>query len=109
MTEHVRSDVTNGVLTLTLNRPEKKNALTRDMYQALGDAIDGAAADAATRCVLIQAEGDIFTAGNDLSDFAAINRAAPAGQGPSVDEARDRRLGHPPPDALAPASTPILA
>ena len=42
MTDHVRSDISNGVLTLTLNRPEKKNALTRDMYQALGDGIDGA-------------------------------------------------------------------
>jgi len=39
----VRSEVAGGVLTLTLNRPEKKNALTRAMYQALGDAINGAA------------------------------------------------------------------
>jgi enoyl-CoA hydratase/carnithine racemase len=41
MTDLVRSELSNGVLTLTLNRPEKKNALTRAMYQALGDAIDG--------------------------------------------------------------------
>jgi len=37
MTDHVRSDISNGVLTLTLNRPEKKNALTRAMYEALGE------------------------------------------------------------------------
>ena len=42
MTDHVLRDVSNGVLTLTLNRPEKKNALTRAMYQALADGIDGA-------------------------------------------------------------------
>ena len=74
MTDHVRSDIANGVLTLTLNRPEKKNALTRAMYQALGDAIDGADDNAEIRCILIQAEGDVFTAGNDLGDFAAVNR-----------------------------------
>ena len=45
MTEHVRSEQSGGVLTLTINRPEKKNALTRAMYQALADGIDGAATD----------------------------------------------------------------
>lgn len=74
MTEHVRSEMSRGVLTLTINRPEKKNALTREMYQTLGDGIDGAATNREVRCILIQAEGDIFTAGNDLSDFAAANR-----------------------------------
>ena len=77
MTDHVRSEIANGVLTLTLNRPEKKNALTRDMYQALGDGIDGAGQSDEIRCVLIQAEGDMFTAGNDLGDFAAANRGEP--------------------------------
>jgi enoyl-CoA hydratase/carnithine racemase len=101
MTDHVRSDVTNGVLTLTLNRPEKKNALTRAMYQALGDAIDGAAADPAVRCILIQAEGDIFTAGNDLGDFAAANR------GELTDP--PRTSGNPLLVALTRASTPIVA
>ena len=65
------------MLTLTLNRPDKKNALTRAMYQALGDAIDGAAADTGVRCILFQAEGNVFTAGNDLGDFAAANRGEP--------------------------------
>jgi enoyl-CoA hydratase/carnithine racemase len=76
MTEHVRSERSGGVLTLTLNRPDKKNALTQAMYQTLGDAIDGAGAD--VRCILIQAEGNVFTAGNDLGDFAAINRTGPS-------------------------------
>ena len=101
MTDHVLSDVANGVLTLTLNRPEKKNALTRAMYQALGDAIDGAATTADVRCILIQAEGDVFTAGNDLGDFAAINRGEPA------DAARAG--GNPLLVALARAVTPVVA
>ena len=78
MTEHVLIEKAGGVLTLTLNRPEKKNALTRVMYAALGGAIDGAADDPDVRCVLIQANGDIFTAGNDISDFAAANSGAGA-------------------------------
>src|SRR5262245_6780723 len=76
MTDYVRCQQSDGILTLTLNRPDKKNALTRAMYQVLGDAIDGAANDSQTRCILFEAEGDAFTAGNDLGDFAAINRAA---------------------------------
>ena len=101
MTEHVRSEISGGVLTLTINRPEKKNALTREMYQALGDGIDGAAANRDIRCVLIQAEGDIFTAGNDLSDFASANRGDTA----SV----VRAGGNPLLAALARATTPIVA
>ena len=100
MTDHVRSDVANGVLTLTLNRPEKKNALTQAMYQSLGDAIDGAA-DSGVRCILIQAEGDIFTAGNDLGDFAAINSGESSGA--------TRAGGNPLLNALARTTTPIVA
>jgi enoyl-CoA hydratase/carnithine racemase len=101
MTEHVRSDVANGVLTLTLNRPDKKNALTGAMYQTLGDAIDGAAANVTVRCILIQAEGDVFTAGNDLGDFAAMNRGD--------ESAAPRTGGNPLLNALARALTPIVA
>jgi enoyl-CoA hydratase/carnithine racemase len=97
----VRSDLSNGVLTLTLNRPEKKNALTRAMYQALGDSIDGAGHNEDVRCVLIQAEGDVFTAGNDLGDFAAANRGEPAETA--------RGGGNPLLLALARATTPLVA
>ena len=102
MSQHVIAETSDGVLTLTLNRPEKKNALTREMYQALGDAIDGAEFDKDVRCVLIQAEGDMFTAGNDLADFAAVN----AGEAPANEA---RRGGNPLLAALARAKTPLVA
>lgn len=102
MTDHILSEKAGGVLTLTFNRPEKKNAITRAMYQALADGIDGAEFDKEVRCILIQANGDMFTAGNDLADFAAVN----AGDA-SANEAR--RGGNPLLTALARAKTPIVA
>jgi enoyl-CoA hydratase/carnithine racemase len=102
MTDYVRSDTNNGVLTLTLNRPEKKNALTREMYQALADAIGGAEGNPAVRAILLQAEGDMFTAGNDLADFAAINTGEPR-----AEAARPR--ANPLLIALANAGLPIVA
>ena len=59
-----------AVLRLTLNRPEKKNALTQDMYQRLADKINEAAGDFSIRAVVINSNGDTFTAGNDINDFA---------------------------------------
>jgi len=72
MSEHVRVLVDNGVLRITLARAEKKNALTNAMYAALGSALERAESDAGIRAVLLDADGDAFTAGNDLADFAAV-------------------------------------
>ena len=58
-----------AVLRLVLNRPDKKNALDRDMYEALIAALAEARADAGVRVVLIAGAGGAFTAGNDLNDF----------------------------------------
>ena len=69
MSEHVRSETARGVLRLALARPEKKNALTLAMYDALTAALAGAAAEPAVRVVLLHGEGGVFTAGNDLFDF----------------------------------------
>jgi enoyl-CoA hydratase/carnithine racemase len=69
MSEHVLAAAADGVLRLTLARPEKKNALTLAMYEALTAAFDGAATDPAVRVVLLHGEGGAFTAGNDLFDF----------------------------------------
>jgi enoyl-CoA hydratase/carnithine racemase len=76
MTEHVRIAVDNGVMRITLARPEKKNALTQAMYVAVGEALTRAEGDPAVRVVVIEAEGDAFTAGNDIADFAAIATGA---------------------------------
>jgi enoyl-CoA hydratase/carnithine racemase len=72
MTDHVRVALEQGILTLTLNRPEKKNALTQAMYAALSDALSRAETDPATRVIVFRAEGDAFTSGNDLDDFMAV-------------------------------------
>jgi len=58
-----------GVTTLTLNRLDKKNSITGDMYAAMAQAIDQAQADPATRVLVIQGHESIFSAGNDIGDF----------------------------------------
>lgn len=54
---------------LTFNRPEKMNALTREMYAGLANGLNEAAGDFGVRAVVISSEGDHFTAGNDIADF----------------------------------------
>jgi len=66
-----------GVMTLTFNRVDKKNSITSKMYGELADALAAAESDAAVRCVLIQGDPTIFSAGNDIGDFL---NAPPAGQ-----------------------------
>lgn len=58
-----------GILTLTLNRPEKRNALSAELYAALADALNAAAVDDAVRVVLLTGSDGCFTSGNDLADF----------------------------------------
>ncbi|MFM8843767.1 MAG: enoyl-CoA hydratase [Actinomycetota bacterium] len=65
----VLAKVEGSILYLTLNRPEKQNAITRDMYQYMADQLRQANGDFAVRAVVITHEGPHFTAGNDLYDF----------------------------------------
>ena len=60
-----------GVLTLTLARPEKKNALSATMYQQLSAALLQASSDDSIRVVLLTGSDNCFCAGNDLTDFLA--------------------------------------
>jgi len=69
MSEVISTKSDEGVLTLTLNRPTKMNALTRQMYGALANGLNEAAGDFSIRAVIISSEGDHFTAGNDIKDF----------------------------------------
>lgn len=62
---------TGGILRLTLNRPNARNALSSDLMAALQAALDGAAQDNATRVVVIAAEGPVFSSGHDLKELAA--------------------------------------
>jgi enoyl-CoA hydratase/carnithine racemase len=74
VSEHVKAEIAEGVMALTLQRPEKKNALTGAMYDVLSDALVKAEADTSVRVILFQGDGDSFTAGNDLADFASQAR-----------------------------------
>jgi enoyl-CoA hydratase/carnithine racemase len=67
----------DGILTIEFNRPERKNAITAAMYQAMADALVEADRDPEVRAVLITGKPGIFTAGNDLDDF--LKNAAPEG------------------------------
>lgn len=71
MSEHIRVSTADGVCRIEMHRPEKKNALTRDMYAAMADALESAAHDDTVGCVLLTGAGDCFTAGNDIGDFRA--------------------------------------
>jgi len=62
----------NGVLRLSIDRQDKKNALTGDMYLELANQINSAQTQDGVRCILICGEGDNFCAGNDLTDFLAF-------------------------------------
>lgn len=60
---------TGQTLIIRLNRPEKMNAITRDMYADLTASLNEAAGDFGIRTVLLTSEGDHFTSGNDIGDF----------------------------------------
>ena len=65
----IKTATHHGVATIEIARPEKKNALTVEMYQAMAEALVAAREDAAVRAVLIGGQPGIFTSGNDLEDF----------------------------------------
>ena len=66
---NITCTTSGSVLTIAFDRPEKMNALTRDMYADLARALNDAAGDFAIRAVLLTSTGDHFTAGNDIRDF----------------------------------------
>ncbi|HEX2094105.1 MAG TPA: enoyl-CoA hydratase [Longimicrobiaceae bacterium] len=97
MSEHVAIEAQGAVLSLRLNRPEKKNALTLEMYAALAGALRAVEEDPGVRVVLLAGTGDAFTAGNDLGDFL---------QRPPTDQSSPVLLFL---NALISASKPVVA
>ena len=69
MTEHILVERRGPHLALTMNRPERRNAITVAMYAALADAIEQAAGDETVRVITLEGAGVDFTGGNDLADF----------------------------------------
>jgi enoyl-CoA hydratase/carnithine racemase len=101
MSIHIRTGVLNGVATIEIARPEKKNALTGEMYTAMAEALAAAQADGAVRAVLITGQPGIFTSGNDIEDFMS----RPPGQGSNAESSPVFRFLH----ALATFEKPAVA
>jgi enoyl-CoA hydratase/carnithine racemase len=87
--EQIRYEVDDGVLTITLDRPEKLNALTRTMLGELLEALERADADDAVRAVIVTGAGRAFCAGADLSGGARTFDPSARGGAESLDEHRD--------------------
>jgi methylglutaconyl-CoA hydratase len=79
----------DGILSLTLNRPEKRNALSRALIEALHGELDRAELDGAVRAVALIGAGKDFCAGADLAELLAS-----ADRSPEENEADALRLGH---------------
>lgn len=98
MTEQVLIRREENLLSITLARPERRNAITIAMYTALADAIEEASGDERIRVITIEGQGQDFAAGNDLADFVD----APPRVGQEIPVWRMLRL-------LAACETPIVA
>ncbi|HET9364196.1 MAG TPA: enoyl-CoA hydratase [Candidatus Angelobacter sp.] len=81
MSEHISVTSQDRILTIRMQRPEKKNALTREMYLSMNQALQQADAESSVRVILITGTQDCFTAGNDLVDFA---NARPGEASPAI-------------------------
>ena len=67
MSESILTSVEDGVATLRLNRPKEMNSLDADTARAIRDAVEGFAADAAVRVMVVAGEGSAFSAGGDFN------------------------------------------
>ena len=76
--QHIAIEQHGHILTLTINRPDKKNALTRDMYLSLANAINYAGHDEDARVIIIKGTDGVFTAGNDMHDFISATQQTDA-------------------------------
>jgi 2-(1,2-epoxy-1,2-dihydrophenyl)acetyl-CoA isomerase len=92
MTQDLLQSTRGGIATLTLNRPEARNALTRDMFAALAEALPRLALDPAVRLVVLTGAGGAFCSGGDVKAFArhaaagaSADPAAPAAPALSFD------------------------
>jgi enoyl-CoA hydratase/carnithine racemase len=100
MSSHVRTSTADRITSIEIHRPEKKNALTGEMYDAMSEAILRADGDAGVHVVLLHGQADCFTSGNDLADFVAAGQV----QGTGVPSPASRFLG-----VIRTARKPVVA
>ncbi len=103
MTNEILVAREGAIVTVTLNRPQKLNAMTKPMWQRLGEVIEALSGDDEVRCLVLRgAGGKAFSPGNDIAEFAS-DRANPA-QAKAYGAVIHRTL-----DALAACRHPMLA
>ena len=78
MTQDLLETIANGIATLTMNRPQSRNALTREMLAALAEALPRLATDPSVRLVVLTGAGNAFCSGGDVKSFAKSAAGAPA-------------------------------
>lgn len=89
MNDHIRVERDGAIATVVLDRPEKLNALTRDMWWGLGESIAALSADDDLRCVIVRGAGEkAFSPGNDIGEFATMraNKAQAIAYGAAMHE-----------------------
>ena len=92
MTQDLLEHKVGGIATLTMNRPDARNALSRDMLAALAEALPRLAADASVRAVVLTGAGKAFCSGGDVKGFAqrAAGQETPMGFDERVNDLRIR-------------------
>jgi 2-(1,2-epoxy-1,2-dihydrophenyl)acetyl-CoA isomerase len=85
-TPHLAESIVDGVATLTMNRPEARNAMSGEMIQGLMEALPRLAMDANVRCVVLTGAGSAFCAGGDVKGFAAASDGSGASTPTTVEQ-----------------------
>ena len=67
--QDILTHIADGVLTLTINRVDKKNSFTPAMYAAMAEGLEQAKNDPSIRVTVIQGDVTVFSSGNDIGDF----------------------------------------
>ncbi len=103
MTDVILTHIEGAIATVTLNRPEKLNALTRPMWRGIGDAVNTLDSDTNVRCIILRgAGGKAFSPGNDISEFETQRSTAAQAE----DYGHDLYHGI---NALSQCNTPTIA
>ncbi|MFK7914409.1 MAG: enoyl-CoA hydratase-related protein [Pseudomonadales bacterium] len=86
MTDHLLEDISGGIATLTMNRPEARNAMSGEMMAAMDAAVRRLAVDPAVRCVVLTGAGAAFCAGGDVKGQAKAAAARSSGESVSIEQ-----------------------